>query len=148
MPSLLIAGSDPSVSLREIVSSYPNAHLLVNFDDILQVHHSASVLVNPMLRGGGVALKTVEMLRSGRRVVSTSAGAAGLPRKIRNLMTIADDPKAFAAGVHAGRTNTDLDLDASRIIERHFGFAAIRPLLERLHAVKMSQPSSVLDDID
>jgi polysaccharide biosynthesis protein PslH len=53
-------------------------------------------LVNPVLRGAGVNMKTMEMLSSGRPLVSTTAGLAGLPPEIGDWVDVCDTPEQFA----------------------------------------------------
>jgi hypothetical protein len=54
------------------------------------------VLANPALVGSGVNVKSLDMLLSGRPVVSTPQGAAGLPQNVRDLFALAADPHDFA----------------------------------------------------
>lgn len=57
----------------------------------------ASVVVVPLLNGGGTRIKILEAMAYGRPVVSTSIGAEGLEVTNGENILIADDPEGFAA---------------------------------------------------
>ncbi len=60
----------------------------------------ATVMAVPMRLGGGIKLKMLTAFASGRAVVSTSAGAEGLPDvKDGNHLLVRDDPERFADAV-------------------------------------------------
>jgi glycosyltransferase involved in cell wall biosynthesis len=59
----------------------------------------ASMVVVPLLDGGGTRLKILEAFASKRAVVSTSKGAEGIEAIPGREILIADDPKSFAQEV-------------------------------------------------
>lgn len=59
----------------------------------------ADLVVCPLRIGGGIKVKTIEALRRGKAIVSTSIGAQGLPAQAREALVIADDQIAFAGGI-------------------------------------------------
>jgi len=66
-----------------------------------EVVGQARVLVNPMLAGSGVNLKSVEMLFSDAGLVSTTVGVAGLSDSAKRCFAIADSAEGFASAVLA-----------------------------------------------
>lgn len=59
----------------------------------------ADVVLCPLRIGGGIKIKTIEALRRGCLVVSTSIGAQGLSNCLRSTIAIADNADSFAAHV-------------------------------------------------
>jgi glycosyltransferase involved in cell wall biosynthesis len=65
-------------------------------DDAMPYLDAADVVLCPLRIGGGIKVKTIEALRRGKAVVSTSVGAQGLPR---DALAVADEPETFADAV-------------------------------------------------
>lgn len=135
---VLIAGSNPSLEARKWLDR-PEITLISDFDDLHATQHRARILFNPMLTGGGVALKTVEMLQSGRPVVSTSRGAGGLPSDIYDLISIADNAEAFAAAVEWALRQPLYDEARARHAATRFDYTAIMPLVEEIFAARAAR---------
>lgn len=131
----LVAGSAPSPEIVHLIERSPQTVLLADFEHLGDVLASARVLVNPMLAGSGVALKTVDMLLSGRSVVSTSQGVSGLPSELKALIHIGDSTEAFAEAL-ADSIVEERSLEQARdqreLVSTLFGPAAILPLLNVL----------------
>jgi len=75
--------------------------LLANPPDSGAVLGNGRVLINPILSGSGVNIKSIEMLLVGAPVVTTSIGVRGLPEKVRAQYKVADTPADFAAHIIA-----------------------------------------------
>lgn len=131
-PRILVAGSAPTTEIVRLIEKSPGAVLLPDFERLAAVLLSAKVLVNPMLAGSGVALKTVDMLLSGRAVVSTSQGVSGLPVELKATVCIKDSPDDFAEAL-ADSIVHERTLEKAReqhdLVSTLFGPAAINPLL-------------------
>ena len=92
---VVIAGRNPGDRLStQAVEG--GAELIANPADVIPLYVRARVLLNPILHGSGVNIKTVDMLATGQPVVTTSKGARGLPGPVRAELTIADGENAFA----------------------------------------------------
>lgn len=132
---LLVAGSAPSREVLDLVEGTPGVELLANFERLDEVLMSAKVLVNPMLAGSGVALKTVDMLLSGRPVVSTSQGVSGLPDELKGLVVVRDSIDTYAQALLEAISVDELPeqgvLRRNRVASM-FGTDSIAPLLEML----------------
>jgi polysaccharide biosynthesis protein PslH len=93
---VLIAGSNPVNKIRQLCDEHQGVSLSINPASSIAVYQSGRVLINPVLTGSGVSIKSIEMLVSGRPIVSTPQGIAGLPEEVRKLFTIAVEPQSFA----------------------------------------------------
>lgn len=96
---IVVAGSRPSSEVCSLVGLDWRISLLENPVDMAEVVAQARVLVNPMLAGSGVNLKSVEMLFSDAALVSTSVGVAGLSEHAKRCFAVADLPEDFAQAV-------------------------------------------------
>jgi hypothetical protein len=99
---IVVAGSRPTDAVREAVAADPRVELVENPADMAPLIGTARVIVNPMLAGSGVNLKSVEMIFSEAALVSTTAGVKGLPPETKAAFTVADDSASFAAAVAIG----------------------------------------------
>jgi polysaccharide biosynthesis protein PslH len=63
------------------------------------VYASATLVINPVQFGTGLAIKTVEALSYGKPVVATPAGARGLDIDFREALSLAETPEVFAEQV-------------------------------------------------
>ncbi|MDI9338081.1 MAG: glycosyltransferase [Alphaproteobacteria bacterium] len=72
-------------------ANYPIYYL--NFLESLDsLFNAAQLMINPMLRGGGVKTKLVEALAHNKTAISTTSGAAGIPIELcNNKLKISDD---------------------------------------------------------
>lgn len=77
----------------------PGVRLLGQVEDLAPLYRAATVVVNPILFGTGLKIKTVEALGFGRPLVTTSAGAEGLDGLAGKSFLVADAPSAFSDAV-------------------------------------------------
>jgi glycosyltransferase involved in cell wall biosynthesis len=63
------------------------------------VYADATLVINPVQFGTGLAIKTVEALSYGKPVVATLAGARGLDIDFHGALSLAENPDAFAEQV-------------------------------------------------
>ncbi|NRR31604.1 glycosyltransferase family 4 protein [Oxalobacteraceae bacterium] len=97
--ALTIAGSAPSDEVRALVAGDSRLRLLANVKDAPGLMASARVLLNPVLSGSGVNVKTLDMLMTERPIVSSRQGVAGLLPELQALCHVAEGPQAFAEGI-------------------------------------------------
>lgn len=98
----LIAGSTHGKGcgwLEKIVRPYANITIHLDPEELSPFYKSSAVFVNPMQKGAGVKLKTIEAVLRGLPVVSTKTGAegSGLVRGVH--YKCADTPNEFAARI-------------------------------------------------
>ncbi len=67
--------------------------------DLRPYYHGASVVVVPLLQGGGTRNKILEAGACGNAIVSTSLGAEGLSFEAGRDLLIADTPVEFAEAI-------------------------------------------------
>ncbi len=92
----LIAGLNPVEKIKQLCESQSGVDLSINPPSSLAVYNSGRVLINPVLKGSGVSIKSVEMLLLGKPIVSTPQGISGLPPQAKQLFTVADSAQTFA----------------------------------------------------
>jgi polysaccharide biosynthesis protein PslH len=95
----------------------------------------ATVVVVPILSGGGTRLKVLDGLASGRAIVSTSRGAEGIEAEDGTHIVIADDADTFVGAIVTllddAERRTRLGQAARRLAEERYDW---RALGERLAA--------------
>lgn len=130
-----VAGSHPSDQVRALVSACPGASLLANPVDVAQVRAEGRVLINPVLSGSGVNVKSVEMLFTDSPIVTTRIGVQGLSADVQAAFKVCDDPAEFAAAINTALEHgpmQDAARDAARAV---FGPQAAEELSTRLLAL-------------
>jgi glycosyltransferase involved in cell wall biosynthesis len=100
-------GTPPS-ALRDFIRLYPNIDLYEDPKDIYDLYKDAAVFVNPVLRGAGLKMKTIDAIQAGVPVVSTSTGIEGSRLGPGTHVLVGDSPLCFADCV--SRLLTDKNL--------------------------------------
>jgi hypothetical protein len=90
-----LAGSRPNAEVRELAAQHPGLGLLADPPDMAAVVRQARVLINPVLAGSGVNLKSVEMLFSTARLVATPAGVQGLTAQAKACFDVRSDAQGL-----------------------------------------------------
>ncbi len=98
--------------------------------DLAPFEARAAAMIAPIAGGSGVRIKLLEGFRAGLPVITTRAGAAGLPLENDRELLIADDPKELAAGTLA--VVRDLAM-GTRLREAAYAY------LETHHSVAVAQ---------
>jgi polysaccharide biosynthesis protein PslH len=93
-----VVGKEPPQSVRNM-SSDPSITVTGLVADIRPYIQRASVVVVPLLIGGGTRNKILEAMAMGKAIVSTSIGAEGLEVHNGKDILIADSPQDFANSV-------------------------------------------------
>ena len=92
---LYVVGNAPPARMRKLQS---DGVVVTGFvEDPTPYFERAALGVVPLLRGAGVKLKTLEMLKAGLPVVSTYVGAEGVDDVEHGLTVV--DPRGFAEAV-------------------------------------------------
>jgi len=107
MPDLrvLVAGKNPP---KKLVDRAPAFVKFVGFvPQVEDFYRQVRIVVAPLITGGGVKIKVIEGLRSGRSVVTTSIGAEGLGVTNGVNALIADGPLDFVAAIVKLSNNED-----------------------------------------
>ncbi|MDF0490653.1 glycosyltransferase [Sphingomonas sp. H39-1-10] len=97
----VFAGADPSPAARALFAGAPDITLIANAPSADAILANGRVLVNPILSGSGVNVKSIDMLRYDAPIVTTAIGARGFGPEVAGQFRVHDDPARFAEAVIA-----------------------------------------------
>jgi len=130
-----VAGSLPSAYVRSLISASPNVTLVANPENVDYVRAQGRILINPVLEGSGVNVKSVEMLFTDSPIVTTRAGVQGLAAEAKVAFHVTDDPIEFAASIdEALRRGPVADLARAQA-RALFGSRTVNDLSDQLLAL-------------
>ena len=135
--TLVVAGRNPSSDLSARVAA-AGGELIANPEHMEPILLGCEVAINPILHGSGVNVKMIDMLASGRRVVSTSIGTRGLPPEIVELVAIADDADGMAEAIVTSLAEPEAQAARDRriaTVSRHFGLVGFRQSLAEAETI-------------
>jgi polysaccharide biosynthesis protein PslH len=138
--TVLIAGSSPVDRIIQICERTEGVTLSINPKSARDTYRSGRVLINPILAGSGVKIKSIDMLTIGKPIISTLEGLSGLPDAVRKYFRIAGNPASFASA-----TIESLSISPTDLINENLPIAN-RELLESFFGNQIIQ--SVIDDIE
>lgn len=125
--AITVAGRAPPPALRALCEG-AGTMLVPDPADISDLIGRGRVMLNPILHGSGVNIKTIDMLASGQPVITTTKGARGIAQAVVAELSIADDPAAFARliveKIREMRQGSGT-ADRRSLIEAEFGAAAV-----------------------
>ncbi len=130
--TILISGKWLSEDLQKRIAASNTIRYLGFADDAGLLYAAADLFLNPVLNDSGIKTKVVEALAHHCTVVSTVAGAAGIPTQLcpQKLLTAADgDWTAFAETIH-----TSLRQPAGNTPEAFFAYFAWQNIAEKAAA--------------
>jgi glycosyltransferase involved in cell wall biosynthesis len=82
---------------KSIVTAYKDRlHLHGEIDDQYEAYSAGDIVINPVLYGGGLKIKTVEAMAHGMPMVTTDEGARGLLNLAGRCFLVANSPEEFA----------------------------------------------------
>ncbi len=97
-----VASQVPGATLRiaggictELSCDDPSVRLLGRVDDLTREYQQVQLVINPMLTGTGLKIKTIEAMGAGKAVLSTASGAEGLGSAIPDALTGADGAQSM-----------------------------------------------------
>ncbi len=143
----LVTANVPSARLRIYGSNLPEQYraewsasggveVVGRYLNAADPYRDATVVVAPMLLGGGVNGKVVTALGHGMPVVGTSVAACGLPEDVANCIRIADNSRDMAEAVCElltdERTRNSMTSTSVRAYDRHYSQAAGRQAVSAL----------------
>lgn len=135
---VLIAGSRPTADVVAFLGRYPQVTLWPDPPMVSDVYNAVQVLINPIFHGSGVSIKTVDMIGSGKPIVSTSVAKRGLSAEACEGFFFGDDPDEFAAAIQqcAAHATSAANLKRRRqIVEEQFGRSAIQRFGDSLQRI-------------
>ncbi len=128
-----LIGARPPASLVERAQSDTSVTVTGYVDDPLPYFQDASLMVVPLLAGGGMRVKILNALSQGIPMVTTTVGCEGIAVTHGKDILIADEPGAFAESVvrllNDAELNAHITQNGRRTVEQHYDYRqACRPL--------------------
>ncbi|MDY6902376.1 MAG: glycosyltransferase [Cyanobacteriota bacterium] len=132
---VLIAGAKPINKIRQLCEETEGVDLSINPPSSKEIYNSGNVLINPVLTGSGVSIKSLEMLMAGKPIVSTPQGIAGLPISVRQYFKIASDTQSFAAEIVNLISNSHEIQISTKLLESLFGTQVIHEVVSDIKSL-------------
>lgn len=135
------AGANPSDEARAIFADAPEITFVPDAPSADAILANGRVLVNPILSGSGVNVKSIDMLRYDAPIVTTNVGAQGFGAELAGQFVVRADADSFAAAIvsaladprpPAGRT-------AARALFGDEGLDAQVALVERIAGMDLAR---------
>jgi polysaccharide biosynthesis protein PslH len=134
--TVLIAGLNPVNRIVQICEKAEGVSLSINPRFASDIYQSGRVLINPILTGSGVKIKSIEMLTFSKPIVSTSEGVSGLPPTIKEFFKIANTPATFADAAIEFLSNQSVCPTIDRqLLESYFGSEIINHVIADLESI-------------
>ena len=132
---VLIAGAKPINKIIQLCKDTEGVDLSINPPSSKAIYNSGRILINPVLTGSGVSIKSLEMLIAGKPIVSTPQGIAGLPLSIRQYFTIASDAESFAGAIVNKISNYQQNCIEQKLLESLFGTQLIQEVVSDIKSL-------------
>lgn len=133
---LLVVGANPPEWVLERSGADSRITVTGYVDSVSRYLNRSTMLVVPLLTGGGTRLKILEAFAAGKAVVSTSVGAEGIECQPGKEILIADRPEDFARAVSHLLENRQLRQqlghNARTLVEDKYSWPAIAAKLGRV----------------
>jgi len=140
--SVLIAGSKPRKSIEDLCDRIDCVELSINPESAAEIYNSGRVLVNPIAVGGGVSIKSIDMLATYKPIVSLDKGIYGLPDSVKSLFRLAADAQSFADQVldclakgAESKAESQSQAERRRLIDEAFGLPRVALLVQQLEEI-------------
>lgn len=128
-----IAGKEPPPRVQAL-DGHAGVRVIGYVEDVRPLYSDNSIMVVPLLAGGGSRLKILEAFATGTPVVSTTKGAEGLEVEAGRHLLIADTADDFAAAVIRLRRDVDLydrlRSEARALVEEKYDWPVLAAKLE------------------
>lgn len=134
-PSVLVAGSRPVRAVETAVSRYRGARLIANPEDAAAVRRQGRVQLNPILRGSGINVKSIEMLFEDAEILTTPIGVQGMPAQVREAFTVLEGSDAFAGDMVRAMAQPRAIDDVRRKARAQFGEEGLWALSDHLRSL-------------
>ena len=141
--TVLIAGSNPVPKIIQVCKQTPGVDIKINPASADVIYQSGRILINPVLTGSGVSIKSIEMLAAQRPIVSTLQGIAGLPKQLHNYFNLADNANDFAQEVCKLLSTPCDSINITReVLESLFGLQAIATMLSEIKSLQLDSTNN------
>jgi len=141
--TVTIIGKGGSAKLGTL--GHPNIRYVGYVDKIEPYVREATVAIVPLLAGGGMRIKILELFAHGKAVVSTSVGCEGIEVFAGRDLFIADTPAEFARSISAVIQNRDLrralGQAGKKLVEKKYSWESVGERLETVYREVLSETS-------
>lgn len=97
--TLCFAGANPGGEAKALFAEAPDILLIPDAPSADDILSNGRVLLNPILSGSGINVKSIDMLRYDAPIVTTRVGAQGFDPSMAGQFVVRDEPQAFAAAI-------------------------------------------------
>jgi glycosyltransferase involved in cell wall biosynthesis len=122
----------------------PNVHIVGEVEDAKNFIESNSIMIVPLLSGGGIRVKIIEGMALSKAVISTSVGAEGLHYSDKENIWIADKSKDFIEAIaYFNEDNTRISKmgkAARKLVEKDYDESVISKKLISFYEKLLSKP--------
>ena len=132
---IAIGGSNPGATVKDLCAASENVCLVENPESAFAFYASASVLVNPIFKGSGVNIKSVEMLFTDKPIITTKLGTRGLPEDVKEYFCIADTADAMAKAIFDVLEGHKQPVPDRQLVRRYFLPDAIDEVLHEMERI-------------
>lgn len=101
---IVFAGANPSEAFIQYCK-INQVEIFADPKDIKAVLARGKVLINPIFHGSGINIKILEMLSTGKPIVSTTKGVRALNSEMIKFIRVTDDPTIFARSIEEALIN-------------------------------------------
>lgn len=130
-----VVGMNPPANLLAFEGN--NVTITGAVPSVIEYLKEASVVVVPLLTGGGMRFKILEAFAMAKAIVSTSVGAEGIEYQDRVNILIADDPLAFAEAVVSLLNNPQqaraIGEEGRNLVERVYSTVVVKRQWQELY---------------
>lgn len=133
---LVIVGRNPHSTIQSL-SQLDCVEITGWVDSVLPYLQTATLFVVPLRMGSGTRLKILEAMAAGCAVVTTSLGASGLQKQVRDTLAIAENADTFSDVLMSlladARRREEMGRQAREQVSIHYDWPALIPKLLRAY---------------
>jgi glycosyltransferase involved in cell wall biosynthesis len=137
-----LAGRDMPEEFFE--KKIPNVHIVGEVEDAKKFIDSNSIMIVPLLSGGGIRVKIIEGMALSKAIISTSVGAEGLNYKDHSNIWIADKKEDFLKALAYFKEDKSRILEmgksARKLVEKDYDENVISKKLISFYEELLSKP--------
>jgi glycosyltransferase involved in cell wall biosynthesis len=130
-----IVGKGHSARLQNL--AHPNIRFIGFVEEVAPYVQAAQVCIVPLLAGGGMRIKILEMFAHRKCVVSTSVGCEGIAAAHERELLVADEAPEFARSIVRALRDQDLRTflgnNARKLVEREYDWHQIGAAFEKVY---------------
>jgi glycosyltransferase involved in cell wall biosynthesis len=147
--TLTVVGKNPPSDFVRWAEQLPEAIRVTGYvPDLTPLLERASVMVVPVLAGGGMRVRILEAFARGVPVVTTTVGLEGIDAKPDEDVLVADTPEQFASAVtrilHEQRLQDRLASNGRRLVVSRYDWQVVLEQLDVVYQTAFRGPSEAV----